>query len=262
VPLLQEEVSIETDTTSAVTGFFRYPHTPHIDWLAEGQPRDDKVLSPTEAAKLLAFEVVIEEKLDGANLGFSIGPDGALRAQNRGQYLRPPFTGQFARLDDWLQAHQDRLFDALTESLIVFGEWCAARHSLDYDRLPDWWLMFDVYDREAQQFWSTRRRHELASSARTAEVPLVYRGRVSLAQLRGWVSSQASQFREGAVEGLMVRRENPRWLQDRAKLVRPGFSQAITDHWRRRPLAWNRIVHGDERHQSSIALIDGDQNRK
>ena len=231
-----------------MTGFFRYPHTPHIDWLAEGQPRDDKVLSPVESARLLASEVVIEEKLDGANLGFSIGPDGELRAQNRGQYLLRPFTGPFARLADWLQAHQDRLFDALTEPLIVFGEWCAARHSLDYDRLPDWWLMFDVYDREAQQFWSTRRRHELASSVRTAEVPLLHRGRISLAQLRVCATRQASRFREGTVEGLVVRREDSLWLQDRAKLVCPGFAQAITDHWRSRPLAWNRIVHDDGRH--------------
>lgn len=224
-----------------MTKFFRFPHIPHIDWLAEGQPRDDKVLSPAEVTEFLKGDVVIEEKLDGANLGFSIGPDGALRAQNRGQYLLAPFTGQFARLDDWLAAHQDRLFDALSESLIVFGEWCAARHSLDYDRLPDWWLMFDVYDREAKQFWSTRRRNQFAGAVRVAEVPCLHRGRVSLAQLHRRVTSEASSFREGPVEGLVVRREGSEWLQQRAKLVRPDFTQAITQHWRDRPLSWNRL---------------------
>jgi ATP-dependent RNA circularization protein (DNA/RNA ligase family) len=224
-----------------VTEFFRYPHTPHIAWLAEGHPRDDKVLSPTEATLFLAGEVVVEEKLDGANLGFSIGPGGGLRAQNRGQYLLAPFTGQFARLDAWLTVHQDRLFDMLTESLIVFGEWCAARHSLDYDRLPDWWLMFDVYDREAKQFWSTQRRDQLASAMLVAEVPCLHQGRIGLAQLQGWVTGQASSFREGPVEGLVVRREDSLWLQQRAKLVRPGFTQGIDQHWRERPLAWNRV---------------------
>ena len=241
MPLLREKVSGQADATPAVTDFFRYPHIPHIAWLADGHPRDDKVLSPAEVASLLAAELVIEEKLDGANLGFSIGSDGALRAQNRGQYLRPPFTGQFARLDDWLAVHQDRLFDALTESLIVFGEWCAARHSLDYERLPDWWLMFDVYDREAQQFWSTERRHRLASTVTAAEVPCVYRGRLSLAQLQAWVTNQTSRFRDGPVEGVVVRRENSLWLQERAKLVRPDFTQSISQHWRERPLAWNRV---------------------
>lgn len=245
MPLLCEEVSRPTNSVPAVTDFFRYPHTPHIAWLAEGQPRDDKVLSPSEATEFLHDEVVIEEKLDGANLGFSIAADGALRAQNRGQYLIRPFGGQFARLDDWLTVHQDSLFDALTESLIVFGEWCAARHSLDYDRLPDWWLMFDVYDREAQRFWSTSRRNQLASAVGASQVPCLHRGRVGLMQLTGWVANEASHFRDGPAEGLMLRREDSLWLRDRAKLVRPGFTQAITEHWRNRPLAWNRVAHAD-----------------
>ena len=81
-----------------MTDFFRFPHTPHLAWLGSGTPRDDKVLSPAEAQMLLEEEVVIEEKLDGANLGLSIGPDGAPQAQNRGQYLIAPYAGQFLSL--------------------------------------------------------------------------------------------------------------------------------------------------------------------
>ena len=53
-------------------GFFRFPHTPHLTWLGLGEPRDDKVLSGDEALALLSADVVLEEKLDGANLGFSL----------------------------------------------------------------------------------------------------------------------------------------------------------------------------------------------
>jgi hypothetical protein len=67
--------------------FFRFPHTPHLAWLGEGSPRDDKVLFASEVTALLAGNVVVEEKLDGANVGLSLTPDGGLRAQNRGQYL-------------------------------------------------------------------------------------------------------------------------------------------------------------------------------
>ncbi|MDR0780776.1 MAG: RNA ligase family protein, partial [Pseudomonadales bacterium] len=123
-----------------MTEFFRFPHTPHLAWLGQGEPRDDKVLTPEEVQALLAGEVLVEEKLDGANLGFSIGTDGVLRAQNRGAYLTPPYSGQFSRLGQWLAMHQSRFFEALEAGLIVFGEWCAARHSLDYSGLPDWWL--------------------------------------------------------------------------------------------------------------------------
>jgi len=63
--------------------FFRFPHTPHIVWLGNGIPRDDKVLSPQEADTLLLYEVIVEEKLDGANLGISVSQEGYVRAQNR-----------------------------------------------------------------------------------------------------------------------------------------------------------------------------------
>lgn len=221
--------------------FFRYPHTPHVDWLGVGGPRDDKVLAPTDATSLLAGNVVVEEKLDGANVGFSVGPDGALRAQNRGQFLTGPLTGQFSRLGSWLAAHEDRLFEDISDSLTVFGEWCAARHSLGYDRLPDWWLMFDVYDRQSERFWSTTRRDELASELGVSVVPCLHRGHVSMDQLRHWVTSERSHFRSGGVEGLVIRKEDALWLQARGKLVHPDFTQAIAEHWRARPIEWNGV---------------------
>src|SRR5690606_32433425 len=127
--------------------FFRFPHTPHIAWLGTCAPRDDKVLSPDEVDELLSVEVVVEEKLDGANLGLSLTPAGVLRAQNRGQYLVEPHAGQFSRVPAWLAQHGEQLHAVLDPDLILFGEWCAARHSLDYAALPDWFLLFDVYDR-------------------------------------------------------------------------------------------------------------------
>lgn len=224
-----------------MTDFFRFPHTPHIAWLAAGVPRDDKLLSPAEATELLATEVVLEEKLDGANLGFSVSPEGQVRAQNRGQYLAPPFHGQFARLGPWLAAHEDRLFDALGTNLIAFGEWCAARHSLDYATLPDWWMLFDVYDRSQGRFWSTARRDAWASALGVAVVPRLYCAQLSMAQLRDWVNVSPSHFRPGHLEGVVIRRENADWLEARAKLVRPDFTQAIDTHWRSRVLEWNQL---------------------
>lgn len=225
--------------------FFRFPHTPHIAWLAQGEPRDDKVLSPREGTEFLRADVVVEEKLDGANLGFSLSPEGELRAQNRGQYLHAPLGGQFARLPEWLLLHGDTLRAALTEhapaDLMLFGEWCAARHSLEYDRLPDWFLLFDVYDRSQGQFWSTPRRNELAATLGLATVPRLLEGRCTLPQLKDVLSRQHSQFRQGALEGIVIRRESADWCEARAKLVRQDFTQAIGEHWSRRRIEWNRL---------------------
>jgi len=227
-----------------VSVFFRFPHTPHLAWLGPGTPRDDKVLAAREAAALLAGEVVVEEKVDGANLGISLAEDGALRFQNRGQYLHPPFAGQFQRLSGWIAAHEETLRRDLSPGLIVFGEWCAARHSVAYDRLPDWLLVFDVYDRSEQNFFSTARRNGLAQRLGFAVVRTVSRGRTTLADLTRRLSAEPSRYRAGPIEGFVIRRETSDWLLDRAKLVHPEFVQGIDEHWRRRRIEWNRLEHG------------------
>lgn len=224
-----------------MSDFFRFPHTPHIAWLAAGTPRDDKVLSPDEVKALLQHEVVVEEKLDGANMGISFSVDAALHVQNRGQYLNRPYGGQFSRLDEWLAVREDSLFDALGSKLMLFGEWCAAQHSLDYDGLPDWFLAFDVYDREQGRFWSTARRDELAQALDIKVVPRVSKGLTTLPALTQWVNEKTSHYRDGALEGVVLRHEDEDWLIQRAKLVRPDFVQSIEEHWRSRALQWNRI---------------------
>jgi len=224
-----------------MSDFFRFPHTPHIAWLGPGMPRDDKVLAPPEVEALLADEVVVEEKVDGANLGISLAPDGRLRGQNRGQYLTEPYRGQFSRLGAWLAQHRFVLSEHLTPQLILFGEWCAARHSLDYQALPDWFLLFDVYDREAGKFWSPARRNELAAALGLSTVPCLYQGKADLQTLRRLLDDTRSRYRDGPPEGIVVRRVVDGWTEARAKLVRAEFTQTIEEHWRSRTIEWNRL---------------------
>lgn len=221
--------------------FFRFPHIPHLEWLGEGVPRDDKMLSPKESADFLVSDVVVEEKLDGANLGISLSPEGEMRIQNRGQYLLGHYAGQFKKLKTWFSQREELLFDALGEDLILFGEWCTARHSLDYNHLPDWLLVFDFYDRKEQRFWSTSRRDKLAKRIGLSVVPILFSGKLSLLSLKEILNTQPSSFRHGPMEGLIVRRESKQWLENRAKLVHPNFTQSIGEHWQRRNIEWNSL---------------------
>lgn len=225
-----------------MTEFFRFPHTPHLAWLGAGTPRDDKVLSPAEARALLEGEVAVEEKLDGANLGVLVDSTGRLLLQNRGQYLLPPLGGQFSRATAWLARHEHELAPALGDTLILFGEWCAARHSVVYDHLPDWFVAFDVYDRAAQKFWNTGRRDAWATALGLAAVPVLARRRMTLAEVEALVMTGTSRFGATPLEGVIVRREGAAFLEQRAKLVRPDFTQAIGEHWRSRRIEWNAIA--------------------
>lgn len=225
-----------------MTEFFRFPHTPHLAWLGAECPRDDKVLSSAEVSSFLAANVVVEEKLDGANLGISVGSTGTLRIQNRGQYLTNPYSGQFSRLASWLASREGILTEALGSNLILFGEWCAARHSIEYVKLPDWFLAFDIFDRVEDKFWSTARRDGFVRQLGLCPVPKVFEGSTTLERLQQLVIQGRSRFSSGPLEGVIIRRESSAWLELRTKLVHPAFIQSINEHWSRRRIAWNQLT--------------------
>jgi hypothetical protein len=226
-----------------MTSFFRFPHTPHLAWLGPGQPRDDKLLGPGEVADLLAGEVVVEEKIDGANLGFSVSEEGELRCQNRGSYLSVAVAhAQFKPLWSWLALRRSDLVDALWPDLMLFGEWCYALHTVPYDALPDWFLAFDVYDKAEGRFWDTGRRDALLGALGLHPAPPVARGRLELASLTALLG--CSRVGAGPMEGLVARAEGRGWTTARAKLVRPDFAQAIDTHWSVGRLVPNRLRAG------------------
>lgn len=226
-----------------MTEFFRFPRTPHLVWLGQDQARDDKVLSPEEASELLSEAVLVEEKVDGANVGLSVSDSGVLRAQNRGAYIEQQTCHpQFKRLFRWHEAHHHSLTEALDPNLILFGEWCYAVHSVRYTKLPDWFLAFDVYDRRRHEFWSATRRDELTDTIGLARVPKVAQGRFDVDDIVRMLG--VSRLSNGPAEGVYVRRDDDTRLLARAKVVRPEFVQQIESHWSGRSMQTNRLISG------------------
>lgn len=222
--------------------FLRFPHTPHLVWLGPGTPRGDKVMSPQEASALLSDDVVVEEKVDGANIGLSVTSHG-VQIQSRGAILKRGETHpQFRPLFPWLDARRVAVIDRLEPHLIVFGEWCYAMHSVRYTSLPDWFLAFDVYDRSERQFWSVPRRDSLVDDLGLQTVPKITRGHFSMLDIKSMLGS--SKLTKGQSEGLYIRRDDAKHLVARAKVVRPEFTQGIEAHWSGRSLETNRLSSG------------------
>ncbi len=193
-----------------------------------------------EAQALLRRPASIEEKVDGANVGLSVGPDGRLCAQSRGHYLEAGTAGQWKPFWRWLASHESRLIPALGSSLVLFGEWCYAEHSVAYDALPDWLLVFDVFDRGERRFWARERRDALAGRLGLSVVPLLGRGVFSTASLRKQIGR--SRLGDVPAEGIYVRWDEGDWLLARAKVVRPGWVMASDEHWSSRVLKTNRLA--------------------
>ncbi|MBF0250173.1 MAG: RNA ligase family protein [Alphaproteobacteria bacterium] len=201
--------------------------------------RGDKVLTESERDAFLTHEVTVEEKVDGANLGLSFDVHGNFRAQNRGAYLHHPYSGQWKKLGEWLALYADTLFEHLSDRCILFGEWCYAQHSIFYDRLPDWFLAFDIYDRDAGRFLATARRDRLLVEMHISRVPGIARGRFTYPELQKLLSQ--SKLTDQSAEGIYLRIDHGDWLEQRAKLVRPAFIQAVEQHWSRSAIRPNRL---------------------
>lgn len=219
--------------------FFKFPSTPHLAALTGVDIRGDKVLSEAERNEFLQHDLVVEEKVDGANLGISFDSEGNILAQNRGAYLHLPESGQWKKLDEWLTPRLDMLFEYLSDHFILFGEWCYAQHSVFYDRLPDWFLGFDIYDKRVGQFLSSERRDALLGKMCIAQIPVVTRGHFAYPEIQKFLST--SKFSDQPAEGIYLRFDQGDWLAQRAKLVRPAFIQAVEQHWSRSFIRSNRL---------------------
>lgn len=218
--------------------FYKYPSTPYIEPDTEIK-RNDKILSVKEMEIIINKEIIVEEKIDGANLGISFDANGELRLQNRGAYIIPPYLGQWKKLNDWLMKYENNLFDVLINRYILFGEWCYVKHSVYYDSLPNWFIGFDIYDMKDKRFLSVVRRNEYFMKMGIVPVPQLGRGKYSLKELYSFFG--ISKFGKELCEGIYIRQEKDGFLEHRAKMVRKEFRQDINEHWSRGVLQYNRL---------------------
>ena len=136
---------------------------------------------------------------------------------------------------------------------MLFGEWCFAAHSIHYSRLPDWFLAFDVYDVKAARFWSVQRRDILVKEVGLNSAPLIFHGLTDIQEATKLLGP--SKLTDGPAEGIYLRWDEGGFLGQRAKLVRPEFSQAIEQHWSVRRLRTNSLTSPQP--YSNDAPLDG-----
>ena len=187
----------------------------------------DVVMAEDDQEGLLARDVVVEEKLDGANVMLWLD-DGIPHAATRGGAGSADRSGLLGPVRAWAMEHADALRAALGERYAVYGEWLLRRHAVPYDRLPAPFVAFDVLDRGTGVFAPVAERDVILQAAELAVVPRVFSGRLaSLEQLRSLHGRSA--FGEAPAEGLVVRAAGaPRMV---AKLIDPRWSAVGNARW-------------------------------
>ena len=155
---------------------------------------------------------------------------------------------------------------------IMYGEWMYAKHSIFYDRLPHYFMEFDVLDRETGKFLDTPSRHELLIDLPIHSVPVlasgIFNSRDEILSYLGdskyitdnhIANLKAEAERLGLdadrivretdssrmMEGIYIKVERNGEVVDRMKFVRNSFLQTeATPHgnWLDRPIIPNLIT--------------------
>src|SRR5258708_4394612 len=154
---------------------YKYPRTPHLDG-SRYQPGDEDLTSVAFDSLKGRF-VVVEEKVDGANAGISFTSDGQLHLQSRGHFLIGGGREKhFNLFKTWAHSHQQELWEILKDRYVLYGEWLYAKHTVFYDRLPHYFLEFDIMDNADGSFLSTEKRRQLLNGSPVISVPVVWKG--------------------------------------------------------------------------------------
>jgi len=223
--------------------FVKFPKTHYLERMGSRISREDKVLPYSDAQIFFCELVSVEEKVDGTNLGFSISNDGYILVQNRGNYISSVSHKQYKKLDLWVADHYHALKNILIKDYILYGEWCYAKHSIQYEYLPDWFLAFDIYDRKCGRFLSRKRRSSILEDTGISEVPTLISEKLILKDDLENLITLKSVLYNGPVEGIYLRIDgDDGYLSYRAKVVRPEFSQTIDKHWSKTNIVVNSLA--------------------
>jgi hypothetical protein len=225
-----------------------FPRTRHLPFNPNAK-RDDLIASEAECAIIFESEnVYVEEKVDGANSGFTIHENEPV-IRNRNHILRKGYSGgktagkmQFAPAWNYFYEHKQRfedLFEILGEQVGVYGEWLYLVHGIRYNRLPEYFMVFDLWHPE--EFWiDTGRVREACEFAGFQITPLLHKGPVPSFEFLADLCQQDSPFCDGRREGVYIKVTDGTRVTHRFKMVRHDFIQG--EFWQKNVMEKNKLV--------------------
>jgi len=210
-----------------------FPHAirlsadPDLKWKAIGA-KDKTIL----ALKDESFDLCIEEKVDGANVGICL-QDGHPKIRSKERMLRKgavakkPSKKQFSSIWNWFYKNE-KMFHKL-EDLIgpcsVYGEWMWMQHGMKYDLLPSWFIAFDIFCHRRRHFLSpviSRNALDEAGFSLTKRLDFMQRPEI-YADFVDLIEGDAEFASDGQREGICIKLSKMDEVVHRFKMVKPDF---------------------------------------
>lgn len=167
---------------------FKYPRTCHFPF-SEGATDDDKILTSTDHFK--GQIVVVTEKMDGENT--TIYSDHC-HARSIDSKHKPYHS--------WLLSYISSFQHQIPDDWRICGEYLYAKHSIGYDNLPSYLMVFSIWD-ETNTCLSWDDTVELCADLGLEHVPVIYKGEYD----EELIKKLAKETVEKGGEGIVVRLE-------------------------------------------------------
>lgn len=223
----------------------KYPRTFHMPW-SPGATKDDRIA--TDVSGLLNTAIVISEKCDGSNTSLEF--DGCFARTHSG----PPTHSSF----DELKALHATIKYKIPENIQLFGEWCYALHSIAYNELPGYFLLFNVSECPRSSFGKIHSSSRVSYSWEMVEtwaeeigiptVPVLFKGIIpSEKELQKVVEDFMKQpsICGGMREGVVVRTadtiKEEEFSSHVMKCVRANHVNPNNDHWLHQKIIKNKL---------------------
>lgn len=214
----------------------KYPRTLHFEW-SKGATNDDKIA--TSLDQLIGKPIVITEKMDGSNT--SLESNGCFSRSHAGAPTHASFSG--------FKALHAELYFQIPCGMQLFGEWCYAKHSIEYSELPGYFLLFGIRELDSEEpFWyDWEEVEEYAQYFGLPTVPILFKGTISsekeLKELTESFMNQPSAcggIREGVVVRVQEEFKDESFQYCVMKCVRANHVQT-SEHWKDQEIVKNKL---------------------
>ncbi len=188
---------------------FTYPTTPHLR--GSRGTAGDVFLDVETTRRVLAECSVVQEKLDGVNVGMRFAAGGVQVVLKD----RSPTSHELRRLTGLT----DQLADVIPQlgAMQLFGEFLPSTGA---------WCLFDVFDERPGRLLSHQQVRQYAEALGVSTPPVLHQGPLeSLDAVRSLLHRPLHGHQR--MEGVVLRVERDGWLRERYKFVRPDFVQTV-----------------------------------
>lgn len=144
----------------------KYPRTWHLPW-SESVNKDDRSLSLETVSAWYGTEVVVTEKMDGENTTMY---RDYLHARS------VEFNSHVSR--NWIKNYHAQIAANIPEGMRICGENLWAKHSIAYENLPSYFMVFSMWEGTRCLSWDET--VEWCALLNLDMVPMLYRGPFSL----------------------------------------------------------------------------------